>query len=294
MRRRLTLLGMTLLLATSAALPDDACADFRHPRMGARPRALGSAFVSLADDANASHWNPAGLVQDDRFSFMATRHWLYDLSNLSNDYLALDLPPVGPLHFGANWVHLGIDELYSEDTLNLAVGFDVPRVDGLSLGLAGKLFLLDAPGYEVLNDPNYLGGDHDWSFDAGFLYRSDADWTLGGVIYNVTSPELQLISTTADPDPVYTEWALGGSYLFRETLLVTADFRDREGVWDDILMHGGAEIWFFDAMVLRAGLDRNLVTAGAGLQDEHWQVDMTLETQKELGNVYMLSFTVRN
>ena len=114
------------------------------------------------------------------------------------------------------------------------------------------------------------------------------------MLYNVTSPTLQLISTTANPDPVYTEWAVGGSYLFRETLLVTTDFRDREGVWDDILLHGGAEIWFFDALVLRSGMDRNMVTMGVGLQDDHWQVDMALETQKELGNVYMLSFTVRN
>jgi len=294
MRRRHTLLGLTMLATLVAAPLDSAFADFRHPRMGARPRALGSAFVSLADDANATHWNPAGLTQDNRTSFMATRHWLYGVSEIGNDYLALDLPALGPAHFGASWVRLGIDNVYSEDTLNLGLGMQVPRIDGLSVGIAGKMFLLDAPGYEQYNDPNYEGGDEDWSFDVGFLYRGGPAWSLGGVIYNVTSPTLQLISTTADPDPVYTEWALGGSYLFRETLLVTADFRDREGVWDDILVHGGAEIWFFDALVLRAGLDRNLVTMGAGLQDKHWQVDMALETQKELGNVYMLSFTVRN
>ncbi len=294
MMRRQILLGLTLLAMVLAAPAEEAFADFRHPRMGARPRALGSAFVSLADDANATHWNPAGLTQDSRTSFMATRHWLYGLSEISNDYLALDLPPLGPAHLGVSWVHLGIDDLYSEDTLSLGLGFEMPGIEGLSLGLAGKAFLLDAPGYEQYNDPNYGGGDHDWSFDLGFLYRNRPEWSLGGVIYNVTSPTLQLISSTADPDPVYTEWAVGGSYLFRETLLVTADFRDRDGVWDDILMHGGAEIWFFDALVLRAGLDRNLVTMGAGLQDKHWQVDITLETQKELGNVYMLSFTVRN
>lgn len=294
MMRRGLLLGLVALTLAAGSAPDAARADFRHPRMGARPRALGSAFVSLADDANAAHWNPAGLVCDPRLSFMVTRHWLYGLEEIGNDYLALDLPALGPLHAGASWVHLGIDDVYSEDTLNLAVGFHAPFLDGLSLGVAGKLFLLDAPGYEKYNDPNYTGGDHDYSFDLGLLYRSGRAWTLGAVVYNVASPELQLISTTEDPDPVFTEWAAGGSYLFRETLLVTADFRDREGVWDDVLLHGGAEIWFFDALVLRSGMDRDLVTMGAGLQDGHWQVDMTLETQKELGNVYMLSFTLRN
>ena len=38
--------------------------------------------------------------------------------------------------------------------------------------------------------------------------------------YNVVETKLQLIESTSDPDPVYTEWAAGGSYLFRETLLL--------------------------------------------------------------------------
>ena len=49
---------------------------------------------------------------------------------------------------------------------------------------------------------------------------------------HVFEPELQLIDTTTDPDPVYSEFALGGSYLFRETLLVTADFADRPELVD--------------------------------------------------------------
>ena len=96
MMRRISIPCLVLLAALAGAAVDEARADFRHPRMGARPRALGSAFVSLADDANAAHWNPAGLVQDNRASFMATRHWLYGVSNIGADYLALDLPAEMP------------------------------------------------------------------------------------------------------------------------------------------------------------------------------------------------------
>ena len=59
-------------------------------------------------------------------------------------------------------------------------------------------------------------------------------------------------------------------------------------------MLGGAEIWFFNALALRAGLDAGRMTLGVGLQDVHWQADFTVETVRELGNVYMLSFTVRD
>lgn len=291
--RHLATLVTLAALAGGILWPHPAAADFRHQRMGARPKALGSAYVSLAEDANSAYWNPAGLVRTERTSLMVTRSWLFGLEEVGNDYLAMTFPKLGAVSLGASWVRLGIDNVYSEDTINLAAAMRSPFDERLSFGVAGKLFLLDAPGYEQYNDPNYMGGDHDFSFDLGFLYDSGGPWTVGGVIYNVLSPELFLISTTSDPDPVYSEWALGGSYLFRDTLLVTADFRDREGDWTDVVLHGGAEIWFYNTLVLRTGLDQGLVTLGAGLQDDHWQADFALETDKKLGNVYMLSFTLR-
>ncbi|MFH1844037.1 MAG: hypothetical protein ABIF77_12595, partial [bacterium] len=91
----------------------DAVADFRHARMGARPKALGSAFVSLVDDANAVYWNPAGLTRDDRLQLMLTRSWLYSVSDIYNDYLCADFPSYRGIHLGASWVRLGIADLYS-------------------------------------------------------------------------------------------------------------------------------------------------------------------------------------
>jgi len=291
MKRRLT--AFILVIATALSVAGAAHADFRHARMGARPKALGSAFVSLADDANAAYWNPAGLMHAPDSSLMLTRSWLYGVSDLQNDYVAATMPGWKGFRFGASWVRLGIENIYHEDTLNFSVARGVSFLEGLSLGVTGKLFLLAAPGYEQYNDPNYNGGDHDYSFDVGAHYDSGQAWSLGAVLYNVTAPTLQLLDSTSDPDPVYREWAAGGSYLFRETLLVTADLRNRDGRVEDIILHGGAEIWFYDALVLRSGLDKGLVTMGVGLQDRHWEADFSLETNKKLGNVYMLSFTLR-
>jgi hypothetical protein len=283
-----------ILLGFLAGWTQTARADFRYARMGARPKALGSAFVSLADDANAAYWNPAGLVRDSRVSLMLTNSWMYGISDLTNTYLAMALPRLGAFHFGASWVRLGIKDIYYEDTINLAVAGNMPFLEGLSLGVAGKMFLLAAPGYEQYNDPSYNGGDQDFSFDLGLLYDSGGPWSLGATFYNVIQPKLQLLESTSSPDPVFAEWAAGGSYLFRETLLVTADFRTREGEFNNIVLNGGAEIWFYNALALRTGLEHGLVTIGAGLQDKHWQADFSLETDKNLGNIYMLSFTVRN
>jgi hypothetical protein len=288
--------ALFLLLATVIALTatTDASADFRHTRMGARPRALGSAYVSLSDDANATLWNPAGLSRDNRLSLMATRAWMYSVSELSHDYLTLDFPAWRGLHFGACFVRLGIDDIYYEDVYDLAVAVEVPFLEGLSVGAAGKIFRLTAPGAERYNDPAYNGGDTGYAADLGFLYDSGEAWTLGGVVYNLNEPYLQLLDTTTDPDPVYSQFALGGSYLFRDTLLLTCDLRSREGGWDNSVLNGGAEIWFFNALALRAGLNEGMVTMGVGLQDVHWQADIALETHNELGSVYLLSFTVRD
>lgn len=284
----------TALAALLLTTGGEARADFRFQSLGARPKAMGSAFVSLADDANAVYWNPAGLTRNRHTALMMTRAWLYGVSDLRNDYLALALPSWDDWHFGVSWVRLGISSLYSEDTLNLAVARELPFLSGLSVGVTGKMFLLAAPGYERYNDPNYNGGDHGFSADVGILFDSGAAWTLGAAVYNLHETRLQLLDNTSDPDPVNTEWAAGGSYLFRETLLVTADLRNRDGQATNVIVHGGAEIWFFDALVLRSGLDRGLVTIGAGLQDKHWEADFCVETDRKLGNVYMLSFTVRN
>lgn len=292
MTRRITLFLLASAVALSCATA--VRADFRHTRMGARPRALGSAFVSLSDDPNATLWNPAGLTRDDRLAMTATRAWMYSAPDLSHDYLTLDLPAWHGLSFGTCFVRLGIDDLYYEDVYHFAVAAKAPFLDGLSLGATAKIFRLTAPGYEQYNDPAYNGGDTGFAADLGFQYDSGEAWTLGGVVYNLNEPYLQLLDTTTNPDPVYSQFALGGSYLFRETLLLTCDLRSREGGWGNSALHGGAEIWFFDALALRAGLNAGLVTMGIGLQDVHWQADIALETHKELGDVYLLSFTVRN
>jgi hypothetical protein len=284
---------MLWALLAALVLAGAARADFRDMRMGARPRAMGSAFVSLCDDANAAVWNPAGLVRDTRLSAMISRSWLYAAGEVRNDDLILDLPAWRGIHLGAGFVRLGITDVYYEDTYTLGAGVLVPWVEHLSVGAALKVFRLSAPGYEQYGDPAFVGDDTGFAYDLGFHYDGGR-WTLGGTLNSLNEPHLQLLSTTTNPDPVYSHFAVGGSYVFRDILLISGDLRSREGGWGNTAVHGGAEIWFFDALALRSGLAAGRITMGIGLQDVHWQTDISLESHEDLGNVYMLSFTVRN
>lgn len=291
MRRSVPILVcLSLALALGAA---PARADFRHARMGPRPRALGSAFVSVADDANAVYWNPAGMTQLERFEITGCRTMLYAVEELSNDYLSAvyNWERFGAV--GISWVRLDLEDIYYENTINFAYARKAPLIEGLSLGASVKLLILSAPGYEKYNDPAYGGRVIEPSVDIGVHYRPKQNWAIGAVAYNINEPKLQLLETTKHPDPVYRDFALGGSYIFRGLLLVTFDLRTRYGEFSNTIGRLGSEIWFFEAVALRGGFEQERMTAGLGLKGNRWQIDMMLETHNELGNTYQFSATIR-
>jgi hypothetical protein len=276
------------------ALPGALRADFRHARMGPRPRAMGSAFVGVADDANAIYWNPAGMIMVSRFEITGCRSSLYDVSELSNDYVAGVYNFTSRLAVGASWTRLELKDIYHEDTINLGIALSIPRFEDLSIGGALKIFTLGAPGYEKYNDPSYEGNVNKASLDLGLYYHSPSRvWSMGFVVYNVNEPKLQLLKTTGRPDPVYRDFALGGSYMFSGLLLVSYDLRTRYGEFNDIIGRLGSEIWFFEAVALRGGFERENMTAGFALKGKRWQVDLMLETHYDLGNSYQFGLTIR-
>jgi hypothetical protein len=262
--------------------------------MGPRPRAMGSAFVGVADDANSIYWNPAGMVMVDKFEITGCRSSLYDVSELSNDYVAGVYNFTGRLAVGASWTRLELKDIYHEDTVNIGVAAAIPPLSGLSVGGSLKIFTLAAPGYEKYNDPSYEGNVNKASLDLGLFYHHPSDvWSLGFVVYNVNEPKLQLLKTTNTPDPVYREWSLGASYKFSGLLLLSYDLRTRYGDFNNIIGRIGSEIWFFDAVALRGGFEKENLTAGIALKGRRWQIDLMLETHYDLGNSYQFGLTIR-
>jgi hypothetical protein len=270
-----------------------AWADFRHTRPGPRPRGMGSAFVGVADDANAVYWNPAGMTQITNFELIGARSSLYAVDNLSNDYLTMAYNWKNKASFGISWVRLGLDEVYNEDTINLATAVALPGVDSLSVGFSYKLFVLNAPGYEQYNDPAYKGRQTKSSFDIGLHYHPKRKWAIGAVAYNVNEPELTLLSTTTNPDAVTRQYAVGVRYVFRELLMTSFDLRTRYGSFDNTFGQVGSEVWFFDAVALRGGFKQEYLTTGLGLKGQRWQLDAMLETHPKLGNSYQMAATIR-
>ncbi len=277
-------------------VPAGAGANFVSQEVGARPLAVGGAFVAVADDANAVVWNPAGLTQKISFEMTGMINRIYSVDGLRSDYFAASKTlRAGKMGVGFAWMRTGLIDVYSEDNILVSVAHQVgPK--GLSAGVTLKRFSISAPGYEYYNDSNFKGDDDAWSADLALFYKR-GNTRLGAALRNVVEPELSLITTTVSPDKVPREVALGASYVFRNTMLLTGEVRRRSFVpsyYDSKLsFHGGAEVWFFDVFALRTGFDGGHPTVGWGLFVDPVGVDISLMSAGRVGNIYRLSASLK-
>ncbi len=288
MKRTATL----VLCAALALVPVAASANFIETEVGARAMGMGGAFVAVADDVTALHWNPAGLSSLERVEVFGMRTSVYGIDGVSEDAAIVGY---GSGKYGAaiGWMRTGAQDLYSEDTIIAGYGYDGCFFEGLSAGVALKRFSIDAPGYDYYNDPAFNeDGDAAFAADLGWLYKR-SNWTVGGAFRNLGEPKLQLLDTTERADPVYAEMRVGGSYLFRGVMLMSAEWRlprEAPGFYDEkASLNLGTEVWFYDAFALRAGMNRDRITAGVGIKSQNLRVDVALLAERRIGSLYRLS-----
>ena len=90
-----------------------------------------------------------------------------------------------------------------------------------------------------------------------------------------------------------SELRLGGTYLFRDVMLMTVEWRAPREVPEyyesQYTINLGSEVWFYDAFALRAGMNRDRITAGLGMRTKHVQIDVALMSERRIGSLYRLS-----
>jgi hypothetical protein len=211
-------------IAGTARAADKYAGEFLKVGAGARAMGMGGAFVSVADDASAAWWNPAGL------SFLTRREVLYQHaeqfgSAVNYDYgafvwplskegerrqalaislvrLGVDDIPVTPeadaLRPGVDFVDddrdgqwdagerllLGSGDLSLESANDWGMFFSYARPLGSKFTVGGSLKVV----YRTL--PGYAGADFSaWGagLDAGVLYQAHPKVTLGFVARDLTT-----------------------------------------------------------------------------------------------------------
>lgn len=250
--------------------------------VGARPLAMGGAFIGLADDANATYWNPAGLAQ--MTPGQASGTWMHtsnhrktvNYQEFGSMVACTEAPKIDKIAFGASYIkddvplHLG-DKL-ATDTQSWIWGS--LAVDTGKYGMIGvNVRKMDdsAPGYSVTSDNG---------IDIGYLYRVDSDLTFGMLIQDVNKPETRIAGF--DSTKKIRNMRMGLAYRPTRDTIVTLDGYD---LADDANARS-ARFGFeksFGQFAVRGGYyglgdDNNNsgATVGIGIKNQSVTIDATL------------------
>ncbi|MCB4791144.1 MAG: hypothetical protein LHV68_04575 [Elusimicrobia bacterium] len=246
---------------------------FKDSGWGVRPAGMGGAFVAVADDSNASLYNPGGIAQisKNEVTFMSSRLFTgLEGVDLGLNYLSY----VHPLNkkYGSlslTWSSLFSPGLYREDTGNFTYGRLIKK--DLALGVNAKYlrkeYTLDVRTY---NDPVFESGSSKdaVTFDAGFLFFvPKTDIKIGLVSKNITKPDMGLKTQ----DVVESENTVGVSYynaklpfLKLPYFTFALDYVSRADVVD---VRSGLETWLFDGrFAVRLGCRTSEISTGLGYE----------------------------
>lgn len=144
-------------------------ASFLEIPVGAQALGMGGAFVSLADDGTAFHYNPAGtaLIDQKILSMMYSSQYGQLFAPLSNFYFIGYAQKLQDLNVSVDWVRSSVDNIPSgEDLISLYPDDPVMREELIKNGSA------NTGSFSSADDAIYLNIARMFKFDV------DLGWSL--------------------------------------------------------------------------------------------------------------------
>jgi len=251
---------------------------------GARSLGMGKAFVSIADDASATYWNPAGLAQIDRKEITALHAILW--ADTIYDFISYVHPITGMGTVGGSITRLysgkfdGRDENniptheFSNSQTALGASYGKQIVDVLALGASIK--------YVTHSLDDHKNGN--FTFDIGGMYKSPMveHLQVGLNLRNLMG--LRIGADTEDKLPLTLRF--GFNYkLLRDRLALVVDLEKSK---TPLSYHFGAEYWAFQYLAVRLGMDPEEFPLGFGIRYRDYGLDYAFATH-DLGGSHRLS-----
>jgi len=296
MKTAFVVLAVVMLAVSVVLCPAEAC-------VGARALAMGGAFTGLADDASATYWNPAALVDlPSKANFTA----MYTANNRGQinyqEYVAY-VAPVGPTSaLGASWLRFKL-------TVDVGVVV-VDKQDWYWVSFGRKIGPKTSFGANVrfINDSVNVSGisaDTDTGFDVALYHHASDAVTLGLLVQEVNEPETTFSSggSVLSRANWMQNWRPGIAVRLPEHVILSAEvYNATEG---DIPREAGGRAFRFGAekkflpaqpdsgqpgFALRAGWYGNAdaLTVGAGVFGPQASADVALMTG-DLENTWFVS-----
>lgn len=280
---------------------------------GARPSGMGAAFSSIADDATAPFYNPAGLgFQEATQISLMHSNWLTGLyPDMYYEYFGFAHPIKGMGSIGANIIYLTTGETQAMDPhgtpltrfrtfdLSAGVSYGVRLREDVSVGLGLKfIYSYLAPGWLIAYLYNEPGGGagSSWGADAGILYKTPIRGLhLASALQNF-GPDIRYLQG-GDTDPLPRTLRIGASYrlldedpnfliLSGEVISILVGVTESFGeTWKDAWKCGGVEYTYGEFLSARAGYfrDENGVrkgpTFGGGIKIRGFEFDIGVDSE---------------
>ena len=213
--------------------------------VGARPMAMGEAFVGVADDGNAVYWNPAGLSFINRFEVNSMYADLYR-AGVKNTYLSMILPFQDRIVLGVDWSKIGFkdEELaYINNQFNIAFAHNFDR---FSIGTNIKYLKTRTDLDELLIKGSGWGGD------IGLFLNYSEKVKFGFMAYDFFGTNIKYKDGSSEKYR-NRNIRVGASYRPLTDLLLAMDIDNR--------FHFGSEYVFLNRFALRGGIQKDMQTS---------------------------------
>jgi len=171
--------------------------EFLSIGVGARAMGMSNAFVSVADDATAGYWNPAGLLQLNSDAQIALMHTEYFAGIASYDYGSIAFKADENSALGFSYIRFGVDDIPNTSELIDSEGnINYDRIRSFSasdnafiLSYARRLnenFKLGVNAKVIRRTAGSFAGAWGFGLDAGIQYIH-GDWRFAAMGRDITS-----------------------------------------------------------------------------------------------------------
>ncbi len=252
---------------------------FLRMGVGAKALGMGEAFVSVADDASAVHYNPAAL------SFVGKRVFTSAYRALSLgrrfSYLGYAQPLRHEAGVGIGWISAGLDDIdgrdedgqptrkFSDSENAITFCFSKRTIPHLAFGLAIRYFQQKLAGVST----NTVG------LGFGGIYKKEKKFSVGFSVQNLRSKyswdtkELWERGTTTT-DTIPTNYRIGFSYWLLNGRLLTA-FDLEKNLKQTMKYHFGVDFKIYKDFNLRLGYNNDRFAFGGGLSQRYKDFEFT-------------------
>lgn len=315
--KKIFFLLMSLLLISCYLYADKYAGEFLNIGVGVKSRALGNAYVALADGPTATYWNPAGIYYCNNLSFNVMHSEEYS-GNLKYDAISAIYPLDDSKKFGFLLTRTGISgipltELEDpNDTISVHnppyaykyvsdadytgyLSFSSKLFSNISFGITTKLV------YRTIGDIKATG----LGLDAGFLYKINRAIQVGLNIRDAIGTTIWW--KNGETEKVSPNLFAGASagFIFpvigvssRLTCQTDVYFEGRDEAaqfsWGKASFdfHAGLLLDFAPFLSVACGVDREYFTAGAFITYRNYTLQYAFENNPDLNNIHRISLGV--